>query len=188
MKSTENIVSGAPYSLLTTTDTASWSMDFATKGAIATRVVDASGNTVEGAVVTAASTLHPDTPYAVTYRDESGTFGGAATYGNGRFYVMDVDDGDIVIVTATKSGYTFQERIFLVSAGGVCQGRVRGTVGLLPGDVNHDDVLSLADAIAALQVTVRMTPTVYKDADVNGDEGIGLPEAIYVLQKIAELR
>jgi hypothetical protein len=57
------------------------------------------------------------------------------------------------------------------------------------GDVNGDsDVLGLADAIVALKVVARMKPTVYKDADVNGDKKIGLPEAIYILQVLAGLR
>jgi hypothetical protein len=57
------------------------------------------------------------------------------------------------------------------------------------GDVcGNGGLLGLDDAIAALQVMARMKPTVYKDADVNGDGKIGLPEAIYILQTLAGLR
>jgi hypothetical protein len=35
---------------------------------------------------------------------------------------------------------------------------------------------------------LKMTTTVGKEADVNGDGVIGLPDMIYVLQKIAGIR
>jgi hypothetical protein len=58
------------------------------------------------------------------------------------------------------------------------------------GDVKEDGNVDLLDAVVALQVCAGMTPTeeVNKDADVNGDESIGLAEVIYILQKVADLR
>jgi hypothetical protein len=59
-----------------------------------------------------------------------------------------------------------------------------------PGDVNLSETVDIADAILAAQVLAGMSPagTVYRAADVNGDGMIGLPEAIYILQKAAGLR
>lgn len=126
LKSQNNFTHKA-YNLFTPTDTASWPVNFQTKGAIATLVVDAAGNSIAGARVTAQSLLHPSVSYAVTYRDDAGNFGGSSTYANGRFYVLGVDEGDLVTVTAAKSGYTFQTRYYLTHAGGISQGRITGT-------------------------------------------------------------
>ncbi|MCX5847325.1 MAG: hypothetical protein NTW12_13365 [Deltaproteobacteria bacterium] len=59
------------------------------------------------------------------------------------------------------------------------------------GDIDGSGgVVDLKDVILALQVMSRITPAVpiYKEADVNGDGRIGLPEAIYILQKVGEIR
>lgn len=53
------------------------------------------------------------------------------------------------------------------------------------GDVDGDYFLDFADAILALQATIGSVVSnnsLSKNADVNGDEKIGLPEAVYVLQ------
>ena len=120
---------GPAFVLLTPVQTEPWAVDFSTKGAIATRVVDSAGNNVAGAVVTAQGILHPGVPYSVTYRDESGSYGGASTYANGRFYVRNVEEGDVIIVTATKAGYGAQSRGYVTHAGGVSQGRIILTSG-----------------------------------------------------------
>ena len=59
----------------------------------------------------------------------------------------------------------------------------------LKGDANSDWNITLADAIAALQIVGRLSPSnINKSADVNGDEKIGLAEVIYILQKVGEIR
>ena len=58
------------------------------------------------------------------------------------------------------------------------------------GDIDGDHVVDLADAILALKVASGVDTAgenVTVDADVNGDGKIGLEEAIYVLQAVAEL-
>jgi len=57
-------------------------------------------------------------------------------------------------------------------------------------DINGDNIVTLADAILALQVSARISPArgVQVSGDVNGDGRIGLEEAIYSLQYIAGLR
>jgi Peptidase_C39 like family len=57
-----------------------------------------------------------------------------------------------------------------------------------PGDVDESGVLTLADVILPLQITTdSLAPAieVTADADVNGDNAIGIAESIYVLEKLA---
>lgn len=63
-------------------------------------------------------------------------------------------------------------------------------VGGLPGDVNGDTNINLADAILVLRILAGITPTdmISLAADVNADGKIGLEELVYILQKVAGLR
>jgi hypothetical protein len=56
--------------------------------------------------------------------------------------------------------------------------------------VNGDNVLDLADAIISLQIVAGINPgqSIYKSADVNGDEAIGLEEVIYILEEVVGAR
>jgi hypothetical protein len=59
----------------------------------------------------------------------------------------------------------------------------------LPGDVNNDGVLDLDDAVLALQIAAGIsTGEIFPETDVNGDEKIGIAEAVYVLEKITGIR
>jgi hypothetical protein len=58
-----------------------------------------------------------------------------------------------------------------------------------PGDITGDGVVDLADLILVLQILAQNSELpVYANADVNDDGRIGLSEAIYILQKLSELR
>jgi hypothetical protein len=63
---------------------------------------------------------------------------------------------------------------------------------ILKGDVNGDGQINLADAVLSLQIISRLTSSesesIYKQADVDGNQKIGLEEVIYILQKISGLR
>lgn len=61
---------------------------------------------------------------------------------------------------------------------------------MAPGDVNHDGVVDLSDAVLTLQILAGIVPSqsVFKDADVNQDGRIGTAEVIYILQKAAGKR
>ena len=64
---------------------------------------------------------------------------------------------------------------------------------VMPGDVSGDGNLVIDDVILALQVAAGMQPDIcaaciQRGVDVNGDRRIGLEEAIYILQKVADLR
>ena len=58
------------------------------------------------------------------------------------------------------------------------------------GDINNDATIDLQDAIIALQIAAGIDPSqnVYKTADVNGDEIIGIEEVIYIFEKVAGVR
>lgn len=68
--------------------------------------------------------------------------------------------------------------------------RIWGSDVFMRGDIDDNDTIELTDAVLALQVLVGLEPstTVHKEADVNGDNKIGLEEALYALQEVAELR
>jgi hypothetical protein len=59
-----------------------------------------------------------------------------------------------------------------------------------PGDVNLSGNVDITDAILSLQALTGMAPagTVFREADVNGDDKIGMAEVIYTLQKAAGMR
>ena len=58
------------------------------------------------------------------------------------------------------------------------------------GDINADGACDLTDAILVLQVIAGIDPgqNVHKSSDVNGDDKIGIEEAVYVIEKIVGLR
>jgi hypothetical protein len=58
------------------------------------------------------------------------------------------------------------------------------------GDINSDGLINLADAITALRTCTAIPPDspVSAKTDINGDQQIGTPEAMYVLQKVSTLR
>jgi hypothetical protein len=63
----------------------------------------------------------------------------------------------------------------------------------LTGDIDNDKSITLGDAILALRVLSGQQDTIfyyYPDSliDVNGDKRIGLEEALYVMQTLAETR
>lgn len=60
----------------------------------------------------------------------------------------------------------------------------------LPADVNGDCDITLADAILSLRIVSAVSEPVVSPAaaGIDGDQRIGLPEAIYILQKVAGIR
>jgi hypothetical protein len=65
---------------------------------------------------------------------------------------------------------------------------------LLKGDMNGDSTVTIVDAILTLKAIGGMNPTGIRadyaasGTDVNGDDKIGLPEVIYILQRVAGMR
>ena len=60
----------------------------------------------------------------------------------------------------------------------------------MKGDFDRNGITDLSDAVLCMRILAesRITTTVRKEADVNADGLIGLPDMIYILQKIAGLR
>jgi hypothetical protein len=58
------------------------------------------------------------------------------------------------------------------------------------GDINRDHLVNLSDAILVLQVLSGVPPSgpIYYEADVNGDDKIGLDEVIYIMQEVVDFR
>jgi len=64
------------------------------------------------------------------------------------------------------------------------------TIGLPPkGDVDGSCSIDLADIITSLQLLAGFEPANIKpESDINGNGKIGLEEAVYILQKVSEMR
>ena len=60
----------------------------------------------------------------------------------------------------------------------------KDTGPIKPGDLNGDGLITLSDAILALQVSCGMSFSVKIEADINNDGKIGMAEAIYIFQII----
>ncbi len=128
---------GSAYTLLSSSDITNFQakgLSFSsTTGLIHSRVANWDGTCnssvtsgcVSGAVVTAASRLHPNTPYTVVYTNGS-AIGGTATASDGKFYVENVEEGDYVTVTASYSGWGFQTRTYVGHANAVSENKVQG--------------------------------------------------------------
>ena len=60
--------------------------------------------------------------------------------------------------------------------------------GVLFGDIDDNRSVTLADAILTLQIISGQEPASppVKKSDVNGDQRIGMENAIYILQKLSE--
>jgi hypothetical protein len=125
------------------------------KGLIMGRVLDqqlGNGGRVGGAVVTATSPNHPAPGYSITYRSPLGVLGGTATYGNGRYYVLNVDGGEVVTVTATKANRPPAQRTFHTFAGALDQGSVRTQAPAYDASFSG----TVVNATGTLQSSVRV--------------------------------
>ena len=80
--------------------------------------------------------------------------------------------------------------MLLLLMGLFCLGPVWAADGdVIPGDLNNDETIDLADAIIGLQLSAGIAPKVAASAaaDINNDGEIGLPESLYALQCVAWL-
>ena len=117
-----------PSHLYTQAELTSWGVA-AGKGVVIGQVLGQNTtpySPISGVTVTAASSQTSGMYYPVTYFDGA-TFGGTSTYGNGLFFVPNVDNYDWVNVIATKSPWSFQSSGFSARADSVTEGGVFGT-------------------------------------------------------------
>ena len=63
-------------------------------------------------------------------------------------------------------------------------------ISISKGDIDGDSDVDLPDAVLAVQVMAGQanSTAIYKEADVNGDDKIGMEEVIYIMQEVAQLR
>lgn len=69
--------------------------------------------------------------------------------------------------------------------------RTGAEINVLTGDVNSDGRVDLADAVLILQMMTRSLPpgqTIYSDVDVSGRRQMSMSDALYILQRVAEMR
>jgi hypothetical protein len=60
--------------------------------------------------------------------------------------------------------------------------------GAIPGDINGDKQVDIADAVVALQIMNNSLQAADIGADINGDSRIGMAEVLYILQGLASQR
>ncbi len=131
--STPSVTSSSfSYKSYTDADAAALGFSLASKGLIASHVIDWDTLAdISGATVTATSFLHPDTPYTVYYSNPSSgapvTGAGTATGTDGLFYVPNVDEGDIVTVTPSVAGESPLPRTYVTHIGVVSETSPRVT-------------------------------------------------------------
>ncbi|MBN2060467.1 MAG: hypothetical protein JW882_08630 [Deltaproteobacteria bacterium] len=152
-------------------------------------VTDSRANTDAGSVQTVSAgistTMDPGgfTLVLVETGPDTGIFQGDAgfsLFGSSiELKKIQVADHDTIHVSYSDAnhGYLFTRRALWTCAGF--------------GDVNGDGIIDLSDAILTIQFGARIATTdmeITRAADVNGDERIGIEEAIYIMQLMAGLR
>lgn len=70
----------------------------------------------------------------------------------------------------------------------ILSGEVRLINAPIPGDLDYLNGVDLADAVIALKVISGVSVSVSADRDATGDRRIGLPDALFILQKVSGLR
>jgi len=129
--------------------------------------------------------------------------------GNGEYIlyhsVSDVVSQDAYTLTAILAGYeTFTKSVFTIETGTetyfeTCDGkrseRVRwdGVIELIPqGDITGNHKIDLADVISGLQVLAGTGKVradyIESEADVSGDNKVGMEEVLHILNKIGTLK
>jgi len=162
MNSTQNIVPPVQWNYVLHTSSEVSSIGVTSgKGVIASRVSDNANPSVNigGAAVSCTSTKHPGAcPYTIKYNDGTNVVEGSSTYGNGKYYVLNVDDNDTVTVTATKSGWNFPIKPFITHADAVSEGRINGI--LAPNNSVSGNVIYKGSRPGTLYVGLFNSPVV----------------------------
>ena len=128
MQSANPIVSPRAFNLFTPAELSGWGIAGG-RGLIRGRVINAVNQQdgyISGAVVNYTSSKGRS--YVVKYENVQGNLVDGATTANGKYYILNVEEGDIVNVSATQANYTFsQSRKFIAHDNAVCQGTITGT-------------------------------------------------------------
>ncbi|RII31405.1 MAG: hypothetical protein CXR30_00915 [Geobacter sp.] len=146
-----NFAKTGGFYMYSQSDVDTWNGGATGKGLIRSKITDNTGANLSGATVVAISVLHKSaTYYTVVYDDNSGNFCQSCTTTgtNGRYYVLNVDEGDTVAVSAYKSNYNFQVRTLRTHAGAVSEASLTGTPVL--------SITSLSSTSAAVGSTISI--------------------------------
>lgn len=183
---------GATY---TFTENGSWIFEFSdTPGNIGTAVatVDWIDKLVPTAIVNAPAGIMYTQAASITV---SGI--GLAHYKyklDAGVYSSTIDYSQAIELTGLSEG---PHTLYVIGCDGAgnCQSEDSPTLAIwevnsvIPGDVNDDGSIDMADMILSTQSTIGIEGlAIYVAADVNGDSRIGIAEATYILQEIARLR
>ncbi|MEE4358943.1 MAG: hypothetical protein V2I97_20910 [Desulfococcaceae bacterium] len=105
----------------------------------------------------------------------SNNFSVPVSPGNGEIGHYDVDDPfKIPIAINIESGYS----VFALEYG--CE------AAILPGNIDGKDGLTLADAVMALRMLAGFqTDDICIDAEINGDQKIGMEDVLFILKKLS---
>ncbi len=112
--------------------------------------------------------------------------------GSGRIgsTVAEADGTWVLAVTGTDLGEGPVE-LSAVSTGAESEkvlGNVQLTSTPLPGDLDDQNGVNLADALLALKVVAGIPASASTDRDATGDHRIGIPDVIFILQAVSGLR
>ncbi|MGD9974221.1 MAG: DUF1566 domain-containing protein [Desulfatirhabdiaceae bacterium] len=100
-----------------------------------------------------------------------------------------VNDGNHAWIVTGPSSYNCMLKIEPAIGEPSSRSTTQGLFRIMEkGDVNGDLTIDLTDAILCNQVLIGNYPNdIYFDADVNGDDKIGMAEAIFILETVANL-
>jgi len=186
--STDNYGGSGPINMPTTVDlTAFGAMPDSGKAVIAGRVSDQTFrySSYVGSTVVTAQGLN--TAYPVKYRDPFGNLvDSASTWGNGRYYVLNVSPFDTVTLTAAKANWTFSPRTFSTHGNAYSQGRIYGTAPGYDASVSGSvKALSSGAAISGATLVLNGDPG---KSTISGTDGSytmsGLPKDAQFYMKV----
>jgi hypothetical protein len=109
-------------------------------------------------------------------------------------FAMLVNPGTVALASTASTYGSASIANVTVKAGETITLNMPMTPNIILGDIDGDDAVTLADAIVGLKVMMEIQPSGIRSdytsstADVNDDKRVGIPEVLYILQKVAAMR
>jgi hypothetical protein len=133
-------------------------------------------------------TLSATDPYGVVgmqFSNNGITYTAEESYDTAKAWTLTIGDGTKTVYVRFRGGSL---------PSGFLHSPVSATIALdtttVKGDINDDGTVNMTDLILALQIMSRNLPatTISNHATITGAGIIGLPEVIFILQKLAATR
>jgi hypothetical protein len=126
-------------------------------------------------VVLSGVSLSATAPYTVEYKPDGGSFTTTSTFANGRWFVRNVNPGDIVTISAAKDGITIPSRKYKAFSDGVTTGSLfakpnEGTIWVSMVIMTVKDSQAIAGATVA-KVTNDLTGETGSPATTTNTDG-----------------